>query len=269
MRIAITGGSGFIGMEAQRWARSYGHEVWSFDKSEGNDVLGSLDALEGADSVIHLAGMLGTSELFDEAEAAVQTNVIGSLRILQWCEANDAGFVAISMPPVFPSVYTATKVCSDRLATAWHLSKGLKVSKVIAYNAFGAGQKHGHGHPQKIVPTFATLAWSNLPIPIWGDGEQGVDLVSSSDVGRVLVDATGFHGNETFDAGSGLCMSVNEVADMVLEYTGSTAGKSYLPMRDGEVATQIKAEARGWDKLSWTPGFDEVEFFRAVESYRP
>jgi UDP-glucose 4-epimerase len=247
----------------------HGHDVIVFDRSERDDVLGPLDKLAGADSVIHLAGKLGTSELFDDAESAIETNIIGALRILQWCEANGASFVNISMPPVFPSVYTATKVCTDRLATAWHLFKGVPTSKVIAYNAYGPKQKHGHGHPQKILPTFATLAWQNKPLPIWGNGQQTIDLVHADDVGRMLVEAT-YHGDDvTFDGGTGVAMTVNELADRIIRHTGSTAGKEYLPMRDGEVATHIVAEGRGWGLLSWRPELRWDDVYKAVESYKP
>ena len=82
MRIAVTGGSGFIGQATIHAAEQAGHEAWSFDRAHGNDILGDLTALKGADTVIHLAGMLGTSELFDTPESAVHANVIGALRVL-------------------------------------------------------------------------------------------------------------------------------------------------------------------------------------------
>lgn len=267
MKIAVTGGRGFIGAATLRAAELAGHDVFAFDRP--NDILAELHSLAGADHVIHLAGMLGTSELFDTAEEAVQTNVVGTLRILQWCEAHGAGFTSITMPPVFPSVYTATKICADRLATAWHLAKGVPVSHVRAFNAYGPGQKHGPGHPQKILPTFATEAWAARPIPIWGDGAQTVDLVHSDHVARMLVDATG-HGNDAvFDAGTGIAVAVNQLADFVLNVTGSTAGKQYLPMRAGEIPTHIVAKGDGWDRLDWRPMLDWARVEEAVHWYRP
>jgi UDP-glucose 4-epimerase len=267
VKIAVTGGRGFLGRATLEAADRAGHDVFAFDRPD--DILGDLDALAGADHVIHLAGMLGTSELFDTAEEAVETNVIGTLRVLQWCEANGAGFTGITMPPVFASVYTATKICADRLATAWHLAKGVPVSRVRAFNAYGAGQKHGPGHPQKILPTFATEAWHGRPIPIWGDGEQTVDLVHADDVARMLVDATDHGDDAVFDAGTGVAVTVNELADFVLNVTGSTAGKTYLPMRAGEIPTHIVAEGDGWDRLDWHPELDWARVEEAVDWYRP
>lgn len=268
MKIAVTGGSGFLGQAAIRAAETAGHEAWSFDRAHGNDILGDLTALKGADTVIHLAGMLGTSELFDAPESAVHANVIGTLRILRWCQDHDAAYVGITMPPVFPSVYTATKVCADRLATAWHEAYGIPVSHVRAFNAYGPGQKWGPGHPQKILPTFARAAWEGRPLPVWGDGEQTMDLVHTDDVARMLVEATAHGDDVTFDAGTGQAVTVNELAEFVLGQTGSRAGVEHLPMRAGERPTRIVADGEGWDRLDWKPEHDWARVAAAVEWYR-
>lgn len=268
MKIAVTGGSGFLGQATVRAAEAAGHEAWSFDRAHGHDILGDLAALRGADVVVHLAGMLGTSELFDSPEGAVHANVIGTLRVLRWCQENDAGYVGISMPPVFPSVYTATKVCATRLATAWHEAYELPVSHVCAFNAYGAGQKWGAGHPQKILPTFARAAWEGRPLPVWGDGEQTMDLVHSDDVGRMLVDAAQHGDDVTFDAGTGVAVTVNELASAVLDFTGSTAGVEHLPMRKGETPTRIVAQGEGWDRLEWKPEHSWSRIASVVEWYR-
>jgi UDP-glucose 4-epimerase len=268
MRIAVTGGSGFIGQATIAAAESVGHTVWPFDRATGHDVLGDLDGLDGADVVVHLAGMLGTSELFDVAEDAVKLNVGGSLRVMKWCQEHDARYVGISMHSRFPSVYSATKVCSGLLATAWHQAFGLPVSHVRAFNAYGPNQAYGPGHPQKIVPTFARYAWDGKPIPVWGDGEQSVDLVHSDDVGRMLIDACSHGDDITFDAGTGVSVTVNEVARFVNAVTGSTAGIEYLPMRTGEVPMQIAAEGLGWERLGWKPEMDWDRVAETVRWYR-
>lgn len=269
MDIVVTGGKGFIGQATMKEANSRGHRVWAFDRSNGEDVLGPLDSLEGADVVIHLAGVLGTAELFDNPREAINVNIHGTLNILEWCEMNHARFVGITMPPVFPSVYTATKTCSDRLASAWHHSKGVGVSKVRAFNAYGPGQKHGKNHPQKILPTFATEAWNGRPIPIWGDGEQTVDLIHADDLGKMLVYACYFTNDETFDGGTGTAVTVNQLAEFVLDVTKSKAGIEYLPMRDGEIPTRIAATGEGWGKLGWAPMLEWDRIEETIHSYNP
>jgi len=267
MRIAVTGGSGFLGKATIAAAVKSGHVAWSFDREHGDDVLGSLAGLKDADVVIHLAGVLGTAELFDDPYMAVNVNVNGALHILEWCRAHGARYVGITMPPVFPSVYTATKICASRLATAYHHAYGVPVSHVRAFNAYGPGQAHGHGHPQKILPTFAVEAWAGRPIPVWGSGNQLVDLVHADDVGQMLVDATRYGNDRIFDAGTGQPITVNSLANMVLRITGSDAGIQYLPMRVGEKETEICADGEGWNLLSWKPEFDWGKLEAAIRSY--
>lgn len=290
MKIAVTGGNGFIGAATIKAALAAGHDAWSFDRSDGNDILGDLRGLKGAEAVVHLAGVLGTAELFDDVEQAIQVNVLGSHRIMDWCLRNNARYVGILMPDAFPSIYTATKIASQRLGSALHRFRSLDVVHVRAFNVYGPGQKHGPGHPQKIIPTFATNAWRREPLPIWGSGTQHVDLIHVDDVGRLLAEACGLRFTITdaiIDAGSGVAMSVYDVARYVCDYTGWTWKPAdddsrflyktperadmrmvFLPMRDGEKPTKLRAEGEGWEMLDWRPRHDLSLLRDTVDSYK-
>jgi UDP-glucose 4-epimerase len=220
------------------------------------------------DAVIHLAGVLGTSELFQDPYRAVDVNIKGTLQVLQACQAlSGARYVGITMPQVWDNVYQATKLCSAKLASAWHRHFDIPVSHVRAFNAFGEGQKvYG---VQKIIPTFATMAWAGEPLPVWGDGEQLVDLVYVKDVARMLVDAMQFEDDRTFDAGTGQPITVNEVARLIQEMTGHFVGIDHLPMRSGEHGHGIVAEGEGWADLGWAPDFRLEELMSTVAWYKP
>lgn len=267
-RIAVTGGKGFIGSAVADAAEAAGHEVSFFDRRDGNDIMGPLDALEGADAVIHLAGVIGTMELFDSIEDAIRINVQGSARIMEWCLRNNAQYTGILVPFVFPSIYCMTKRATADLASILHTQKGLRVAHVTAFNAHGPGQAYGPGHPQKFGPTFSINAWNNRPIPVWGDGTALVDPVAVADVGRMLVDATDHDDDIVFDGGTGETMTVTEIAELVLKVTGSTAGIDYLPMRIGETPTNVAATGLGWDRLTWRPRLSLDRLRETVEWYK-
>jgi UDP-glucose 4-epimerase len=284
VKIAVTGGAGFLGRYVIEYAEAAGHEVQPFDtvtddvdiRRDVTDMASVGEGLDGADHVIHLAGVLGTHELFDTPQMAIDVNVTGTLNVLEWCHANGAGYTGIMMPDVFPSIYTATKVAAARLATAYHHTHHVPVSHVRAFNAHGPGQAHGPGHPQKILPTFATQAWRGEPIPIWGDGSQTVDLVTAFDLGRMLVDATRFGDDDVFDGGTGQALTVFDVATFVSNYAYNAMGKGerwstveYLPMRRGEIPTHIVASGEGWERLGWRPKFRWEDVSSTVDSYRP
>lgn len=229
-RVAVSGGSGFIGSAVVRELEKRHIQPVVLDRKLDVDIVNSnlWNYVQNCDGFIHLAGILGTSELFDNPKVAVETNVLGTLNVLQACRDMDMSYVGITMPKTnWANVYSATKHCAEDLATAWHENFGVPVSHVRAFNAFGPEQKVGT--PQKIIPTFASKAWKNEPIPIWGDGEQSVDLVYVKDIARMLCDALEFGNNETFDAGTGETMTVNEVANTILEMVESRSTIEYLP----------------------------------------
>jgi len=271
MRVLVTGGGGFIGSAVVRELERRGDkpEVFGLEQGGINDADAVAEAVDGKDAVIHLAGLLGTHELFDQVHDAIDVNVHGTVNVLDACVATGAAYVGITMPVAFESVYTATKVCATRLASAYHRTYGLPVAHVRAFNAFGPGQAHGPGHPQKILPTFATEAWGRRPIPIWGDGSQTVDLIHVDDVARMLVDATAHGDNVTFDAGTGEPWTVNQVAALVNALAHSSAGVNHLPMRRGEVPTKIVATGEGWDRLGWRPELRTRDIAATVKAYHP
>lgn len=270
MRCAVTGGAGFIGRAVCHELVDRGHKPIIIDREHGINIMddGSLyDGTVGCDAVIHMAGVLGTSELFDNPYTAVRVNVEGTLNVLEACRAHKMAYVGITMPRVWENVYQATKQCAMNFAEAWRLHHKVPVSHVRAFNVFGPGQKLGP--VQKIIPTFATRAWRGLPIPIWGDGTQTVDLVYVDHVARMLVDALDYGEGQVFDAGTGIALTVNEVAQMVLDYTGSKGGIEYLPMRKGEHETKIVAEGEGWNLLGWHPIFRPLDLHDTLDSYKP
>lgn len=271
MRIAVTGGGGFIGGHVRKFAEDLGHEVTSFDKRDGNDILGELGALRGSEAVIHLAGLLGTHEMFGFIEDSVRTNVLGTTRIAQWCADNDANLVTVNVPNVFPSIYNATKIGAQSVVDVMTQDGMLKSSSLTVYNCYGT---HHHTEnpakrlPRKFTPTWATAAWNNKPIRIWGDGTHLIDPISTEETARIFVEATQFSHGEVFDAGTGNGFTVTEVAEFFLKVTGSTAGIVYEPMRRGEAKTNVPATGRGWDLLSRKPEFSWDHLASVIEWYK-
>jgi UDP-glucose 4-epimerase len=264
--VAVTGASGFLGQFVVYQLAELGHIPISLDRHlDGWDVRTDFIPKE-CGAVIHLAGMLGTSELFDHPLEAVSVNINGTINVLQQCESQGMSYVGITMPSVWANPYQATKRCARDLAAAWHQHRGVPVSHVRAFNVYGPWQKVKG--VQKMVPTFAHHAWRDMPLPIWGDGTQQVDLVYAGDVARALVAMLKFGDDEVFDAGTGEGRSVLEVAHMVREITCTDPPNAHLPMRPGETPAKVTADGEGWDLLGWHPTFDADKFAVTVGYYR-
>jgi UDP-glucose 4-epimerase len=283
MRVAVTGGRGFIGSACVRLLETLGHEPFVIDRAQitgpdsyADDVrkLATKTLTDArVDAVIHLAGVLGTAELYETPDLAVDVNVKGALRVLEACRDSGAAYVGITMPDVWANLYQATKIAAQRMALAFHRDFGVPVTHVRAFNAYGPGQKYGPGHPQKIIPTFATKAYAGEPLPVWGSGEQTVDLVHVDFVAECLVDAAlgsrkepKYGHGEVWDAGSGYEVSVLDVARMVCNMAEQPCRVEFLPMRDGETpGTKLCATEPGPCGLAQS----FVGLGDTVDAYRP
>ena len=271
MQIAVTGGSGFIGRAVCRKIEMAGMEYVVLDRETGvdiEDLHAVMHFTEKCDAVIHLAGVLGTAELFLDPNEAIDVNIKGAVNMLRACAYHEMSYTAIQMPFTgWCNVCQATKLASMNFAQCWHKYHGVPVSFVTAYNVFGEGQKRLG--VTKLIPTFAHAAWRNQPLKVWGSGEQMVDLVHVDDVAAMLVAATGYGSGHNFAAGTGQGRTVNEVAQMIIDITGSRSTIEHLPMRVGEVEDGIPpiANGDGWDILGWQPQFCISDFESTIEWY--
>ncbi|AHG90497.1 NAD-dependent epimerase/dehydratase [Gemmatirosa kalamazoonensis] len=192
------------------------------------------DAFHGADEVYHLAGRLGTSELDDDVPAAIATNVTGAVHVFEAAAAARVPSVFYpSKPNVWLNTYTITKVAAEQFAELYAAQRGMRICSLRYFNAYGPRQ--ALGPVRKIVPTFAAQALRGLPLGVFGDGEQTVDMIHSADLARLSVDLlrSGYRG-PPLDCGRGVPLTVNEVAAAVNAYFGNRAGVRHLPMRRGE-----------------------------------
>lgn len=236
-RILITGGYGFLGRHVQEAAIKAGIPFEVLDIAGVSpfwmhDIRNPLPPIPNITRVIHLAGLLGTHELFDNVEAAIDVNIKGTVNVLEFCRQNEIPYTGVSMSHVWKNPYETTKLAGQRLADAWSREYGFPVDYLTVYNAYGEYQHHGPGHPQKIIPTFARAAWEKRPIPIWGDGTQVVDLVYAGDVADVLVNPLGGY----YEGGYGIPSDVTSVAKEVWRIVNGNEPPllQYHPMRRGE-----------------------------------
>jgi nucleoside-diphosphate-sugar epimerase len=253
MKAVVLGGRGFLGMHiVSQLARDRETKVVSFDRRPGNphvpdlqnvsfvrgDILRVsqlMDVLAGADEVYHLAGLLGTSELCTNVPRAVEVNILGTARVLEASRLSDVERVFIaSKPNVWKNMYTVTKAAADQLAQHYVRVYGMKVWILRYFNAYGPGQAL---YPtRKLIPAFAAEAMRGLPLSIFGDGEQIVEMAYAQDLAALTISfLRSSHGNEPMDCAGSARLTVNEVASAVNRYFGNPAGTLHLPMRRGEV----------------------------------
>lgn len=259
--VLVTGGNGFIGRYVVEELKNHGYVVSVFDRhtyhthpsiplpySEGQffgdikDPALVTDAVAHVDGVIHLAGVLGTQETVANPLPAAETNILGGMNVLEACAQYDVPMVNIAVGNWWmASPYSITKNTIERFVEMYTRFRGSQFTVVRALNAYGprqvAAAPYGPSRVRKIMPSFICRAIEGLPIEVYGDGEQIMDMIYVEDVAEILVKAlelTDEKGAQPlFEAGTGRETTVNMIAQEVVTNVPDAIIK-YLPMRPGE-----------------------------------
>jgi len=255
MKCVVLGSSGFVGKACVEELLGRGDSVTGFDRGmrkpkpgsdteavknlnfiEGNiiDREALTAAFEGADEVYLLAGQLGTSELESSIRSAVETNILGALTVFETAIACKVPKVFLaSKPSVWLNTYTITKHTAEKIANLLSRYHPVEISVLRYLNIYGPGQKI---YPvRKVLPTFAIQAMRGLPLQIYGNGNQTVDMLYVKDAAKITVDVMRKKFNaDAMDCGTGTEMTVLEVAESVNKYFNNSAGVKIMPMRIGE-----------------------------------
>lgn len=238
MRVLVTGARGFIGKYVTNELVNRQHEPIIFDAPHDIRNYDEIsDWIDKTDAVIHLAGILGTSETIGDEQRSVSVNIIGTLNVLDAVRDKPVVLIGTGHKGQL-NPYAITKGAAEDLALARAAWTGTKVTVVRAFHVYGPGQKvcppHGTATVRKIIPSFVCRALSGMPIEIWGTGNQEIDLVYAGDVARVLVDSIdGPYGN-VVEAGTGIATTVSKCADTIIKALNSTSKIEYHSMRKGE-----------------------------------
>lgn len=192
-KILVTGADGFIGSHLTEELVKQGFDVKAFSLYNSFNTWGWLDtlpqdimenvevftgdvrdpngvreAMKGTDAVFHLAALIAIPFSYHSPDAYVDTNIKGTLNVLQTAKQLDLDKVLItstsevygtaqyvpideSHPYQGQSPYSATKIGADRLAESFYRSFGLPVAIVRPFNTYGPRQS-----ARAVIPTIIT-----------------------------------------------------------------------------------------------------------------
>ena len=255
----ITGARGFIGQHLSVELRDRGHCVAGighghWDVTEFNRVglahwmnseihgssLDSMLALAGRPSLIfHLAGgsTVGASfaNPFEDFERTVQTTV----RLMDWVRSRcpDCGVVAVSSAAVYGSVHSAPiseaavaapyspygyhKWMMESVLRSYGQNFGLRGSVVRLFSAYGTGLRK-----QLLWDFCSKLRSADGILTLDGSGDERRDWIEVRDIARLLASVAVSNVSEsvpTLNGGTGIAMSVREVAEALLRAIGVEA----------------------------------------------
>lgn len=286
-KILVTGGHGFIaGYVIEELKRQGYQPVTTVRHSEPNPILDDVivyhaemtneaeiySVIQKCDGVIHLAGLLGTSENIRQAKIMNEVNIVGALNVLNAIDNFKLPATFISVGNHFENnPYSISKSTAERYVLMYAKTFGVKANVVRTYDAIGPRQKWGKIN--KILPTFINKALRNEDISVYGGKEKCsvIDMVYVGDIAKILVDVFKKADEQDikgqlFEAGSGEEYNVYEVAQKVVKACNSSSKIIEVPMRFGE-SEKAHVVAQNKYPLEKYKDFDSV-LEETIEYYR-
>ena len=317
----VTGGAGFIGGNFVLDAVRRGVRVVNLDALTYAGNLDTLASLEGdaghlfvhgdigdrmlvdallrehrPDAVVNFAAESHVDRSIDGPGAFVQTNVVGTLVLLEaardyWRGLDGAKregfrFLHVSTDEVYGSLgetgrftettpyapnspYSASKAASDHLVRAFHHTYGLPVLTTNCSNNYGPYQ-----FPEKLIPLMILNALEGKPLPIYGDGANVRDWIFVEDHCRGVLEVLrrGRPG-EKYNLGGRSERTNLQVVDAlcdILQEERPREGTSYRDLkkfvadRPGHDRRYAIDDSKVQDELGWTPRHDFESGLRAT-----
>ena len=304
-RVVVTGADGFIGSHLTEALVARGADVTAFCYYNSFNSLGWLDSapaevtdqlrifmgdvrdpngvresLKGADAVFHLAALIGIPFSYHSPDSYVDTNVKGTLNVLQAARDLDLERVVVTStsevygtalyvpideehPRQGQSPYSATKIGGDAMADAFYRSFDLPVVTVRPFNTYGPRQS-----ARAVIPTIITQLLAGVPELKLGS------VTPTRDLNYVADTAAGFIALAECDAaigrdvnvGAGREISVGDLAAKLIEITGTEARivTDEVRLRPGksEVERLLASNELVRELTGWEPGISLDEGLR-------
>src|SRR6266576_1904393 len=255
------------------------------------DAVESLLRHHGVDVIVNFAAESHNSLAVVDPGRFFRTNAMGTQALLEAARrAGLARFHHISTCEVYGDLpldsderfteespyrprtpYNASKAAADHAVRAYSETFGLQTTITNCSNNYGAFQ-----FPEKVIPLFVTNALDDRPLPMYSSTQNKREWLHVRDHCRAieLVLTSGEPG-ETYNVGSGVEASIEEIADSVLELTGKPESlKTIVPDRPGHGrryvldSSQLRRE-RGWvPEIDFEDGLrDTVEWYAANRAW--
>jgi dTDP-glucose 4,6-dehydratase len=306
-RILVTGGAGFIGSNFVRYwlARRPDDHVVVLDRLTYAGDPRSLDGLgvrlavadicdldpterllaeEEIDTVVNFAAESHNSLAVLEPDRFFRTNVLGTQSLLEaarrrgvtrfhhvsTCEVYgdlplDSGEAFTEESPYRPHTpYNASKAGADHAVRAYFKTFGLPVTITNCSNNYGPWQ-----FPEKVIPLFLTNALDDRELPLYASTQNRREWLHVDDHCRAieLVLEQGRAG-ETYNVGSGVERSIEELADLVLELMGKPDSlKTIVPDRPGHDRRYLLDSSKLRTELGWEPEIAFEDGLRATAEW--
>ncbi len=306
-RALVTGGSGFIGSHLCERLLNDGYDVLCVDNyysSTKDNIAHLLDnprfevmrhdvtfpLYVEVDEIYHLACPASPIHYQRDPVQTTKTAVHGSINMLGLAKRTGAKILLTSTSEVYgdPLVHPQTedywgnvnpigpRACYDEGKRAaetlffdYHRQHDLKIKVVRLFNTYGPRM---HPHDGRVVSNFVVSALQDKPLTVYGEGLQTRSFQYIDDLinGLIAMMRSGDDVTGPINIGNPGEFTIAELADMVIQMTGTKAGIEYRPLPQDDPVRRQPDISRAKAQLGWEPTIPladglarTIEFFRS------
>ncbi|WP_225833524.1 UDP-glucuronic acid decarboxylase family protein [Streptomyces sp. NK08204] len=299
MRVAVTGGGGFLGSHLCGALLRRGDEVVCLDDfSTGDpanvaaflqnpafelvrtDVSRSIDVRGTVDAVAHLASPASPPDYLRRPLETLAVGSRGTENALRLATRHEARFVLASTsevygdPEVHPqeetywghvnpigprSVYDEAKRFAEALTQAYRTHRDTNTGIVRIFNTYGPRMRP---HDGRVVSSFVVQALAGEPLTVYGDGKQTRSFCYVDDLVRGILAMLDRDEPGPVNLGNPVELTVLKLAELVLDLTGSRAEVQFHPLPVDDPTRRRPVIARAAERLGWVPEVDIEEGLR-------
>jgi dTDP-glucose 4,6-dehydratase len=286
-RVVVTGGAGFVGSHLCEALLARGDDVVAMDNLV-TGALANIEHLIGnpkfsfvhhdvtrfvwtpgpVDAVMHLASPASPRDYLDLPIQTLKVGSLGTHNALGFALQKGAKFFLASTseiygdPDVHPqpetywgnvntigprSVYDEAKRFAEAITMAYHRYHGLDTRIVRIFNTYGPRMRIEDG---RVVSNFLVQALQGKPITIYGDGSQTRSFCYVDDEVRGFLALLDSDENLPVNIGNDGEFTIRELADLVIELTGSSSEIVLEPLPEDDPKQRkpdlTRARAIGW-----------------------
>jgi nucleoside-diphosphate-sugar epimerase len=240
------------------------------DISDRAALLGEEFNLQGQpasfEGIINLAARAGVRQSVENPWAYVETNVTGTLNLLELCRQRGIGkFVLASTSSIYgadaplPTAeqassdrplqpYAATKKAAEALCHSYHFLHGIDVTVFRYFTVYGPA-----GRPDMSMYRFTQWISEGQPVWVNGDGEQSRGFTYIDDIARGTILGLKPLGYEIINLGGHQTIKINELIEILEELTGRKAQVQHLPLNPADMLANWANVEKARRLLGWQP----------------
>lgn len=289
--VLVAGGAGFLGSHLCEALLSGGDRVLCVDsfltgtpqniepflghprfRLIEQDICATFDPEEPVERVYNLACAASPPHYQADPVHTMKTCVLGTLNLLELAKGHGARFLQASTSEVYgdPEEHpqkedyvghvncTGPRACYDegkRAAEALcfdHLRAGCDARVARIFNTYGPKM---HPHDGRIVSNLVVQALAGEPLTIYGDGSQTRSFCFVSDLvqGLLALMEAEINPQGPVNLGNPGEFTIRELAELVLELTGSRSPTRFLPLPADDPKRRRPDIGRAVELLGWKP----------------